>query len=50
MTGPQLVREQLAAGKAAGLNVMRTWVHTVNPQYALQTVRGFQRAALNLPF
>lgn len=39
MTGPQLVREQLAAGKAAGLNVMRTWVHTVNPQYALQTVR-----------
>jgi hypothetical protein len=39
MTGPQLVREQLAAGKKAGLNVMRTWVHTVNPQYALQTVR-----------
>lgn len=32
----QLVRDLLQKGKAAGFNVMRTWAHTVNPQFALQ--------------
>lgn len=32
----QLVRDLLAKGKAAGFNVMRTWAHAVNPQYAVQ--------------
>lgn len=33
---PQLVRSLLAKGKEAGFNVMRTWAHSVNPQYAVQ--------------
>lgn len=33
---PQLVRDLLAKGKAHGFNVMRTWAHAVNPQYATQ--------------
>lgn len=33
---PQLVRELLAKGKETGFNVMRTWAHSVNPQYAMQ--------------
>lgn len=33
---PQLVRDLLQKGKANGFNVMRTWAHTVNPQFALQ--------------
>jgi hypothetical protein len=33
---PQLVRDLLAKGKRYGFNTMRTWVHSVNPQYAMQ--------------
>lgn len=35
-TSHQLVRDLLAKGKAHGFNVMRTWAHAVNPQYATQ--------------
>ena len=40
MTGPQLVRTLLRRGAALGFNSMRTWVHAVNPQYALQPKPG----------
>jgi mannan endo-1,4-beta-mannosidase len=40
MTGPELVRNLMEAGKENGLNVMRTWVTPVNPQYALITAPG----------
>lgn len=44
-TGPQLVRALLERGSAMGLNVMRTWAHAVNPQYALQTAPGVYNEA-----
>ena len=34
------MRDLLQKGKAYGFNVMRTWAHSVNPQYALQVWRG----------
>lgn len=40
MTGPQLVRALLRRGSELGFNSMRTWVHAVNPQYALQPKAG----------
>jgi len=40
MTGPQLVRTLLQRGSQLGLNVMRTWAHAVNAQYALQPKAG----------
>jgi mannan endo-1,4-beta-mannosidase len=40
MTGPELVRTLLERGNEIGFNAMRTWVHPVNPQYALQTAPG----------
>lgn len=40
MTGPQLVRTLLQRGSTLGFNVMRTWAHAVNPQYALQPKPG----------
>ncbi|PRW59651.1 nitrilase 2 isoform A [Chlorella sorokiniana] len=47
MTGPELVRDLLQKGKANGFNVMRTWAHTVNPQFAMQTAPGrYNEAAL----
>ena len=39
-TGPALVRALLRRGAALGFIVMRTWAHSVNAQYALQTVPG----------
>jgi len=40
MTGPELVRTLLRRGSELGFNSMRTWVHAVNPQYALQPKAG----------
>lgn len=40
----QLVHTLMDAAKAAGLNTMRTWVHPVNPQYALQVRRSLECA------
>jgi len=34
------VRDLLQKGKQNGFNVMRTWVHTVNPQFAMQVGRA----------
>jgi hypothetical protein len=34
------VRTLMDQAQAAGLNTMRTWVHPVNAQYALQTAPG----------
>ncbi len=41
----QLVRDLLAKGKASGFNVMRTWAHAVNPQYAVQVCGCWAGAA-----
>lgn len=41
----QLVRDLLQKGKKNGFNVMRTWAHTVNPQFAMQVGRAAGRAS-----
>ena len=37
------MRDLLAKGKRYGFNTMRTWVHSVNPQYAMQVGGGTWR-------
>jgi mannan endo-1,4-beta-mannosidase len=46
LTGPQLVVETLRRGKELGFNVVRTWVHSVSPEYALQTEPGVYNEAV----
>ncbi|KAK9812428.1 hypothetical protein WJX73_010063 [Symbiochloris irregularis] len=40
VTGPELLRNQMARAAAAGLNTMRIWGQAVDPMYQLQTSPG----------
>lgn len=40
ITGPELVRKLLDRAAENKLNVLRTWAHTVSPQYALELSPG----------
>ena len=40
-----MVRDMLQKGKAQGFNVLRTWAHTVDPQYTMQVLLSAAAAA-----